>query len=239
MVMFLWMRLRPDGNSATSVGGESGGGMGMSMGGQVHRRRVSGGVLKNGPVSPAVLSAAAAAAGTSAEGDYDSDGEGLAAAGLMQHVSPYTHSPSTILSLQLRYPLLKNTFLSLVVISLTLATAYSRIYLSYHTPKQVAVGLIAGSSFGTAYFFLVAWLRWSGWLEWALELGIVRMARIRDLVCEEDLVEIGWRVWEEKRAARMRRRSGIGKRVRLVDPKTGNGAPPDMMLKGPEGRKKK
>lgn len=202
--------------------------MGMGMGGQVHRRRVSGGVLKNGPVSPAVLSAAA---GTNGEVEWDSDGE--------KHASPYTHSPSTILSLQLRYPLLKNVALSLIVTTLTLATAYSRIYLSYHTPKQVLVGLLAGSSFGVAYFFFVSWLRWSGWVEWALELGIVRMARIRDLVCEEDLVEIGWRVWEEKRAARMRRRSGVGKRVRLVDPKTGNGAPPDMIHKGGEGRKKK
>jgi len=227
VILFLWVRLRPDGDAGGVGGDASGGGMGMGMGGQVHRRRVSGGVLKNGPVSPAVLSAAAATNGDGVE--WDSDGE--------KHASPYTHSPSTILSLQLRYPLLKNVALSVIVTTLTLATAYSRIYLSYHTPKQVLVGLLAGSSFGVAYFFFVSWLRWSGWVEWALELGIVRMARIRDLVCEEDLVEIGWRVWEEKRAARMRRRSGVGKRVRLVDPKTGNGAPPDMIKS--EGRKKK
>ena len=218
-------------------------GMGMGMGGQVHRRRVSGGVLKNGPVSPAVVLAQGALNG---DDEVDSDAEGLVggAAGVagaqLQYGAPYTHSPSPILALQLRFPLLKNALLSLVVTTLALATAYSRIYLSYHTPKQVAVGLLAGSSFGLAYFVFVSWLRWSGWVEWALELGIVRMARMRDLMCEEDLVEIGWRVWEEKRAARMRRRSGVGKKVRLVDPKTGNGAPSDMLVgRGTEGRKKK
>jgi len=232
VVLFLWIRLRPSGH------GRMGGGYGYGTKG--HSRRVSGGVLKNGPASPA--GTALAKAKENGHGidtipeqatDLDSDAD------LSQ--SPISSSilPSTIYALQLRYHAFKNLILSVAVLVLGAAVAYSRVYLSYHTPRQVLAGLLAGTIFGVLYFGFTAYLRSSGWIDWALELEIVRMARMRDLVCEEDLVELSWIVWEEKRREKARRlagRSGRRKTVRLIDPKTGNGAPP---AEGSEAAKKK
>ncbi len=114
--------------------------------------------------------------------------------------------------LQLHHPRLTHTVLSLLTLFTAVLVAASRVYLNYHTPKQVIVGSIAGTSFAIIWFGLTEWARRIGLVESVLELDIVRMARIRDLLCEEDLVEVGWRVWEEKR--RRRRLGNIGKKIR-------------------------
>ncbi|KAK2781357.1 hypothetical protein FQN52_001650 [Onygenales sp. PD_12] len=80
--------------------------------------------------------------------------------------------------------------------------AASRIYLNYHTPKQVVAGWSAGVVIGIAWFSFATYLRTSGWLEWGLDTRLARMARMRDLVVGEDLVEAGWQRWEEKRRSR-------------------------------------
>lgn len=127
----------------------------------------------------------------------------------------HTSSISPVYALQLHYPRLTHTLLTLGLAGLAVLVSLSRIYLSYHTPKQVLVGFAAGSSFALIWFAVTEWARRAGWVEWLLEWGIVRSARVRDLLCEEDLVELGWQVWEDKRR---RRRIGKGKRVRLVEP---------------------
>jgi dolichyldiphosphatase len=45
-------------------------------------------------------------------------------------------------------------------------------------------------------------LRSSGWIEWAMELTVSRLVRIRDLVVSEDLAEAGWQRWEARRLKR-------------------------------------
>ncbi len=82
------------------------------------------------------------------------------------------------------------------------ATAWSRIYLNYHTPKQVLVGSSVGVLTAVAWFVFTAVLRSSGLLSRALDLPVVRAFRIRDLIVEEDLSEAGWDRWEEKRLAK-------------------------------------
>jgi len=77
--------------------------------------------------------------------------------------------------------------------------AWSRIYLSYHTPKQVLVGCIAGSLSAFLWFIATTVFRQSGLLAWALDLDVVRLFRMRDLVVEEDLCQAGWEKWEGKR----------------------------------------
>jgi dolichyldiphosphatase len=77
--------------------------------------------------------------------------------------------------------------------------ATSRIYLSYHTPKQVVVGVAAGAIFAFVWFGFTTYLRRAGWIEWALETWIARMFRVRDLVVQEDLVDSGWARWVERR----------------------------------------
>jgi len=92
--------------------------------------------------------------------------------------------------------------LSLLVLGGALAVAESRIYLNYHTPKQVLVGCIAGTLFALAWFVLTTWLRHAGWIDWALDFAIVKYFRMRDLVVNEDLVDAGWQSWQNRRRRR-------------------------------------
>lgn len=77
--------------------------------------------------------------------------------------------------------------------------ACSRIYLNYHTPKQVVIGCIAGAASALGWFLATAVARRSGLLQWGLNLYIVRLFRVRDLVVEEDLCQAGWEKWEAKK----------------------------------------
>lgn len=82
--------------------------------------------------------------------------------------------------------------------------AISRIYLNYHTPKQVLAGIAAGVLCAFSWFFVTRFFRTSGWLDWTLDLQLVRHMRIRDLVVSEDLHEAGWQRWESQRSLRRR-----------------------------------
>jgi len=76
--------------------------------------------------------------------------------------------------------------------------AWSRIYLNYHTPKQVLVGCLAGSVSAVGWFFITTVIRRVGLLAWLLDQPAVRLFRMRDLVVEEDLCQAGWEKWEAK-----------------------------------------
>ena len=80
--------------------------------------------------------------------------------------------------------------------------AWSRIYLNYHTPKQVLVGCIAGSVSALSWFVVTTIVRQSGLLDWILEQYPTRLFRMRDLVVEEDLCQAGWEKWEKKRLSK-------------------------------------
>jgi len=80
-------------------------------------------------------------------------------------------------------------------------TAWSRIYLNYHTTRQVLVGAGAGALIAVVWFAATGMLRRSGWLGWALENPLARMLRARDLIIEEDMAQAGWEKWEERRRA--------------------------------------
>ena len=88
---------------------------------------------------------------------------------------------------------------SLAAIVSAAAVATSRIYLNYHTPKQVLVGCAAGAIFAFTWFGFTTYLRRAGWVEWGLETYLARLLRIRDLVIQEDLVDSGWARWEQRR----------------------------------------
>ena len=98
---------------------------------------------------------------------------------------------------------------SAVSLVLAAATAWSRIYLNYHTPRQVLVGSSVGVLSAVAWFVGTALLRRSGLLEQALDLPMARALRVRDLIVEEDLSEAGWDRWEEKRLARKNKLKGV------------------------------
>lgn len=94
--------------------------------------------------------------------------------------------------------------LSVLVIGGAFAVAESRIYLNYHTPKQVFVGCIAGAAFAIVWFAITTYSRHVGWIDYALDNPIARYFRMRDLVVNEDLVDAGWERWQNRRQTRIK-----------------------------------
>ena len=90
-------------------------------------------------------------------------------------------------------------FLSILVLCAGAAVASSRIYLNYHTPKQVLVGVAAGAGFAIVWFIFTSILRRLGWVERMLDTKLAKLARVRDLVVQEDLVDSGWARWVERK----------------------------------------
>jgi dolichyldiphosphatase len=105
----------------------------------------------------------------------------------------HTHTPLSFL---------ERLFVSLLALASAAAVAWSRIYLNYHTPRQVLVGCAAGVSIAIVWFIFTTYLRRSGWLEWGLETKWARHFRVRDLVVSEDLTDAGWIRWEDRRRKR-------------------------------------
>lgn len=114
---------------------------------------------------------------------------------LLRHTPPKNPLPS-------HTPLHIFTRIGLSILALFCASlvAMSRIYLNYHTPKQVLVGWMAGVISAILWFLATAILRQTGLLAWGLDTPISRLFRVRDLVVEEDLCQAGWEKWEEKRS---------------------------------------
>ncbi|KAI1168928.1 phosphatidic acid phosphatase type 2/haloperoxidase [Nemania serpens] len=78
--------------------------------------------------------------------------------------------------------------------------AWSRVYLNYHTEKQVLVGCTAGLVIAVAWFSITSILRRVGLVAWAMEIPVARWLRVRDLVVEEDLCQAGWEKWDDRMA---------------------------------------
>lgn len=97
------------------------------------------------------------------------------------------------------------------------AVAISRIYLNYHTPKQVLAGCGAGIGCAFTWFLVTAFLRAHGWIDWALDMAISNQLRIRDLVVSEDLAEAGWQQWEAKRKLKRRGQTSSDRRPPKTD----------------------
>lgn len=104
------------------------------------------------------------------------------------------------------WSLLERGLASLFALGLAAAVAWSRIYLNYHTPKQVLVGCLAGALSAIAWFAVTAVVRQIGLLAWAIEIPVARWFRVRDLIVEEDLCQAGWEKWEDKQAAAQQRK---------------------------------
>lgn len=121
---------------------------------------------------------------------------------LLRHVPnpSTTHSPTSP-------P--ERLLLSFVACLCAAAVVASRVYLNYHTPKQVLVGCAAGAFSAMAWFLVTTFLRRYGWVEMALDTRLAEMFRIRDLVITEDLAEAGWGRWQEKVHGRRRINSGL------------------------------
>ena len=89
-------------------------------------------------------------------------------------------------------------------VTVAAAVAASRVYLNYHTPKQVLVGCAAGAVAAVVWFAVTALMRRWGVIEWGLEWKVCRMVRLRDLCVEEDIFEVGWREWDRRKGERVK-----------------------------------
>ena len=118
---------------------------------------------------------------------------------LLRHEThSYAHKSST----HIPTPYWQRLVLSVTALLCAAAVAQSRIYLNYHKPRQVYVGVAAGVACAVAWFAVTSVGRTHGLVDLLLELPPARWARLRDLVVNEDLSDAGWERWE------MRRRKG-------------------------------
>jgi len=113
-----------------------------------------------------------------------------------------SHTPLTMVS---------RVLLSGLALASAGLVAWSRIYLNYHTEKQVMVGCLAGTLSALSWFIITTVVRQSGLLSWILEQYPTRLFRMRDLVVEEDLCQAGWEKWESKRISN---KDSKGKKIR-------------------------
>lgn len=104
-----------------------------------------------------------------------------------------THTPLSII---------ERLLVSAAALGSAAAVAASRIYLNYHTPKQVLYGCGIGASLAVAWFIVTSVIRNTGILDQLLDLKIARMCRVRDLVISEDIMDAGWLRWDERRRKR-------------------------------------
>ncbi|KAJ0355672.1 hypothetical protein COL154_007320 [Colletotrichum chrysophilum] len=109
------------------------------------------------------------------------------------------HRPSPARRHHRPYSLIERVVVSGVALVIAAAVAWSRVYLDYHTVRQVLVGCLAGSITAVGWFLITAIARDTGLLSWGLQLPIARVFRFRDLVVEEDPCQAGWDKWEERR----------------------------------------
>jgi len=124
---------------------------------------------------------------------------------LLRHVPSTSYSPSSFV---------ERLLVSLVACLCAAAVAASRVYLNYHTPKQVLAGVAAGISSAVAWFVFTTYLRRWGWIDWALETWLSRKLRMRDLITAEDLIDAGWGRWESRRKAKLNVPNGTSKKSR-------------------------
>jgi dolichyldiphosphatase len=104
--------------------------------------------------------------------------------------------------------------ISVAAIICAAAVALSRVYLNYHRPLQVYVGVATGVSCAVAWFIITGLARNAGLIEWLLDLPPARWARMRDLVVNEDLVDAGWERWERRRRSKTGEPASDGRKTR-------------------------
>jgi dolichyldiphosphatase len=87
------------------------------------------------------------------------------------------------------------------VVLVSVAVCLSRIYLAYHTTKQVLVGAVIGLIFGGLWFALYEVLKQAGVVAWLVDTQIAAIFLMRDTEYEME-VEEEWTRWQARRRSR-------------------------------------
>ena len=118
---------------------------------------------------------------------------------LVRHNPHQPHTSST----HIPTPYWQRLALALLSMVCASAVAQSRVYLNYHTPRQVYVGMATGSLCAIAWFVVTSAARHFGFIDVLLDTPPARWLRLRDLVVHEDLVDAGWERWEARKRSRV------------------------------------
>jgi len=115
----------------------------------------------------------------------------------------FRHKPRPIVKGSTHSPLLtsQRIWISFLLLLVAAAVAESRIYLNYHTPKQVLVGVIAGTTCAIGWFSVIQYLRWSGRFDRFLDSSAAQSIKIRDLTINEHFIDAGWDRWQSQQQA--------------------------------------
>ena len=127
---------------------------------------------------------------------------------LVRHRPGHGRASNTSEARQHAWSVFERLATSAVALALAAAVAWSRVYLNYHTERQVLAGVAAGVVCAVGWFVVTGIARQLGLLERVLEMPLARLLRIRDLVVEEDPCQAGWEKWEARmRATRVKKES--------------------------------
>ena len=95
----------------------------------------------------------------------------------------------------------KRTAVALLSFSGATVISLSRIYLSYHTPRQVLAGTLAGTVLAVSWFCATSYMRQckvkiAGATPWQWILRVGSLIYVKDMCLDVDLVEHGYNLWK-------------------------------------------
>ena len=124
---------------------------------------------------------------------------------LLRHNPHHPHASTT----HVPTPYWQRAALALLSICCAGAVAQSRVYLNYHTPRQVYAGCAAGALCAVGWYVVTDLARRFGLVETLLEMPLARWVRLRDLVVNEDLADAGWERWELRKRLQRGQMNGV------------------------------
>lgn len=99
-----------------------------------------------------------------------------------------------------KFSVFKRAYRTLGLFTLAVLVAYSRVYLSYHTPEQVLVGAAAGTVLGVTWALFIGALRDFGVVDWVLGWPIAGWFYIKDTALDTgSTIEIEYARWKHTR----------------------------------------
>lgn len=92
---------------------------------------------------------------------------------------------------------------SVAAVVLVALVAFSRVYLYYHTAKQVVYGVLLGVAIGVSWFLVVCLMREVGLVDWVLEWRVSKMLYMKDSFSSSPVtLQDEYEMWVARKQAR-------------------------------------